>query len=114
MIFKRGQIVLVDLGIENKIKGEQRGVRPCVIIQNDTGNKFSPSLIVAPLTKQNKRYMPTHVKLDHNSYKLVEGSRVLCEQITTVSKKKVKESIDELDNIDINRINKALAISLAI
>ncbi|MEG1481801.1 type II toxin-antitoxin system PemK/MazF family toxin [Clostridium sp.] len=111
---ERGQIVNIDLCTENKEGSEQRGFRPCVIIGNNIGNKYSPCIIVSPITKADKKAMPTHVNLDCEKYRLVDGSRILTEQIITVSKSRITKFIDSLTNEDIINLNNALAISLQI
>ncbi len=112
--YKKGDILEIDLGIENKEGSEQKGRRPCVVIQNDIENRFSPCLIVAPITKADKKYMPTHVNLDCEKYKLIDGSRILGEQIITVSKSRCEKFITRLDNQDIERVDCALTRSLQI
>lgn len=110
--FRRGQIWYFDLGRNiDQIPGEQNGVRPCVIVQNDTGNRFSPTTIVVPLTSKNKNKLPTHVRLP-----LSKSSIALCEQIKTVNKRRV---IDEhpcgfLTKEQEEKINTALAVSLGL
>ncbi len=84
---KRGEIYYIDLGYHN-IDSEQCGIRPCLIIQNDTGNMFSPNLVVIPLTSRLKRFGKTHVKLTKEDG-LRETSYVICEQLKSISKRRV-------------------------
>ena len=105
---KRGDIYMIDLGkLHNG--SIQDGYRPCVIIQNDVGNIYSPCIIVVPLTSRNKKSMPTHVKDG-----LYFESKVLCEQIQTRSKSEIRSYICHLSDEKMNEINKALAISIGI
>lgn len=113
-VIKRGDLFLADLGTES-IGSEQRGIRPVLIIQNDVGNKFSPTVIVASITtKINKSNLPTHVFLDHEKTIIREDSLVMLEQIRTIDKTRLHEKIGELDQIHMNLINQALKVSLDI
>ena len=105
---KRGDVYLADLGnTEGSIQG---GTRPVVIIQNNMGNKFSPTLIIAPLTsRMTKKNIPTHVKIKN---KLAKESIVLLEQIRTINKSELKNYITTLDENNIKDINKAICVSL--
>ncbi len=108
---KRGEIYYADLS--PVIGSEQGGLRPVLIIQNDVGNKYSPTTIVAAITsKKDKVEMPTHVKIKADG--LSRESLVLLEQIRTIDKSRVKERITVLDNDDMKRIDKALAISVGV
>lgn len=108
---KRGEIYYADLS--PVIGSEQGGLRPVLIIQNDVGNKYSPTTIVAAITsKKDKGEMPTHVKIKADG--LSRESLVLLEQIRTIDKSRVKERITVLDNDDMKRIDKALAISVVV
>ncbi|MDK0983053.1 type II toxin-antitoxin system PemK/MazF family toxin [Clostridium perfringens] len=111
--YKRGNIIIVDLGIG---KGsEQGGERPCIIIQNNIGNRFAPTVIIAPITGQvNKAKLPTHVELDCSKYSLDRDSIVILEQIKTVSKKRCKHFLGRLDDEIMGKIDKAILISLGI
>lgn len=108
---KRGEIYLADL---DPIKGhEQGGVRPVVIIQNDTGNKFSPTVIVCAVTSSStKKNIPTHVTI--NTPDLPCSSVVLLEQIRTIDRSRLKSYIGKLSESDIKSIDKATLISLGI
>ena len=110
-VVKRGDLYYVDLG--DGIGSEQCGLRPAVIVQNDKGNKFSTTVIVAPLTSRNKKLMPTHVILG-KSDKLPKTSTVLLEQIRIVDKQRLKEKIGHVTKKELIKIDKCLEISLGI
>ena len=113
MIIKRGDIFYADLG---PVKGsEQDGIRPVLIVQNDTGNKHSPTVICAAITsKMNKAKLPTHVELDAEKYGIVKDSVILLEQVRTIDKSRLKEKVCHLDDDVLKKIDKALLISLAL
>ena len=112
MDFKRGEIYFADLGSENT-GSEQSGTRPVLIVQNNIGNRFSPTVIVACVTsKVYRNEIPTHVKLLKGSYGLNDDSLVLCEQIKTIDKSRLKNKIATLNYYDEQRINAALRLSL--
>lgn len=105
---KKGQIFLADL---NPVQGsEQGGVRPVVIIQNNIGNKFSPTVIVAAITGKLKKDIPTHVKL--NSLGLAKESTVLLEQIRTIDKSRLIEKIGKTTDEELKIIEEALRVSV--
>ena len=105
---KRGQIYLADL---NPVIGsEQGGIRPVVIIQNDRGNYFSPTVIVAAITGQVKKELPTHTKIKTTG--LPKESTALLEQIRTVDKTRLLEKIGEVSVDEMNRITEALRVSI--
>ena len=111
MIIKRGDIYYADL--RPVIGSEQGGVRPVLIIQNDTGNRHSPTVICAAITsRMNKAKLPTHVELDAERYKLVKNSVVLLEQVRTIDKKRLKEKVCHLDDEILKKVDRALSISL--
>lgn len=113
VIVKRGDIYYADLS--PVIGSEQGGVRPVLIIQNDVGNKYSPTVIATAITSQiNKAKMPTHIELDANEYGLSKDSVVLAEQIRTIDKRRLKEKIGHLDDKLMNRVNEALEISFGL
>ncbi|NLB81135.1 MAG: type II toxin-antitoxin system PemK/MazF family toxin [Clostridiaceae bacterium] len=113
MIVKRGDIFYADLS--PVIGSEQGGVRPVLIVQNDIGNKYSPTVIAAAITSQiNKAKMPTHIEIDAALYGLAKDSVILMEQIRTIDKKRLKEKIGHLDNELITKVDEALAISFGI
>ena len=108
---KRGEIYYADLS--PVIGSEQGGIRPVLIIQNDVGNKYSPTVIAAAVTsKINKAKLPTHIELNAVEYGLVKDSVVLLEQIRTIDKRRLKERIGELPDSTMNMVNDALLISL--
>ena len=105
---KRGQIYMADL---NPVIGsEQGGIRPVVIIQNDRGNYFSPTVIVAEITGQVKKELPTHTKIKTTG--LPKESTALLEQIRTVDKTRLLEKIEEVSVDEMNRITEALRVSI--
>ena len=107
MVIRRGDIFYADL--RPVVGSEQGGVRPVLIIQNDTGNKHSPTVICAAITsKMNKAKLPTHVEIDSMRYDIVKDS----EQLRTIDKKRLKDKVCHLDNEIISQVNKALYISL--
>ncbi len=110
-MIKRGELYYADLS--PVVGSEQGGVRPILIVQNDTGNKYSPTVIAAAITSQiNKAKLPTHIELSANEFGLVKDSVVLLEQIRTIDKRRLKERIGELSAIKMQRVNTALLISL--
>ena len=113
MIVKRGEIYYADL---SPVKGsEQGGVRPVLIVQNDVGNKYSPTVIVAAITSQiNKAKMPTHVEIDSKEYGLAKDSVILLEQIRTIDKKRLKEKIGKIDNDLTEKVDESLLISFGL
>ncbi len=113
MIVKRGDIYYADLS--PVVGSEQGGIRPVLIIQNDVGNKYRPTVIATAITSQiNKAKMPTHIELDANEYGLSKDSVVLAEQIRTIDKRRLKEKIGHLDSSLMNKVNEALEISFGL
>lgn len=113
MTVKRGEIYYADLS--PVIGSEQGGIRPVLIVQNDIGNKFSPTVIAAAITSQKeKSKLPTHIDLDSENCGLSRDSVVLLEQIRTIDKKRLKEKMGRLDNNSMNKINKALSVSFGL
>ena len=111
MLIRRGDIFYADL--RPVVGSEQGGVRPVLIIQNDVGNRHSPTVICAAITSQmNKAKLPTHVQLDCTKYALVKDSVVLLEQLRTIDKTRLKDKVCHLDNQILIKIDKALEISL--
>lgn len=111
MEIKRGEIYFADLS--PVVGSEQGGIRPVLIIQNDVGNKFSPTVIVAAITSQiNKAKIPTHVELSSKIYNLPKDSVILLEQIRTIDKKRLKEKLSQLDYAKMKQVNLAMLISL--
>ena len=110
-MIKRGEIYFADLS--PVVGSEQGGVRPVLVVQNDVGNKYSPTIIAAAITSQlEKAKLPTHIQLPAEKYGLPKNSIVLLEQIRTIDKKRLKEKIGELPNIEMTKVNEALLISL--
>ena len=113
MNVKRGDIYYADLS--PVVGSEQGGVRPVLIIQNDVGNKYSPTVIATAITSQiNKAKMPTHIEIDANEYGLSKNSVVLAEQIRTIDKKRLKEKIGHLDDKLMYKVNQALEVSFGL
>ena len=111
MIVKKGDLFFADLS--PVVGSEQGGVRPVLVVQNDVGNKYSPTVIAAAVTsKINKAKLPTHIELNAVEYGLVKDSVVLLEQIRTIDKRRLKERIGELPDSTMNMVNDALLISL--
>ena len=110
-MIKRGELYYADLS--PVVGSEQGGVRPVLVVQNDIGNKYSPTVIAAAVTsKINKAKLPTHIELNAVEYGLVKDSVVLLEQIRTIDKRRLKERIGELPDSTMNMVNDALLISL--
>lgn len=110
-MIKRGEVYYADL---NPVVGsEQGGIRPVVVLQNDVGNKFSPTIIAAATTsKLDKAKLPTHIELPQGTTVLPKNSLVLLEQIRTIDKSRIKEKIGELPASVMSQIEQALLISL--
>ena len=110
-MIKRGDLYYADLS--PVVGSEQCGVRPVLVVQNDIGNKYSPTIIAAAITSQlNKAKLPTHINLPAEEYGLPKNSVVLLEQIRTIDKRRLKDKIGELPNDIMNMVNEALMISL--
>lgn len=110
---KRGDIYYADLS--PVVGSEQGGVRPVLIVQNDIGNRYSPTVIAAAITSQtDKNKLPTHIELDCKSCGLSRDSIVLLEQIRTIDKKRLKEKMGRLDDGSMGQINHALSISFGL
>lgn len=113
MGIKRGDMFYANLS--PVVGSEQGGVRPVLIIQNNIGNKYSPTVIIAAITsKIDKGKLPTHVELDTTNYKIPKDSVILLEQIRTIDKKRLEEKIGNLDDDTMDKVNIALSISLGI
>lgn len=114
MIIKRGDMFYADLS--PVIGSEQGGVRPVLIIQNDMGNKYSPTVIAAAITSQKtKNKLPTHIEIHPESSGLKSDSIVLAEQIRTIDKSRLKEKIGHINDEEvINKINSALGVSFGL
>lgn len=97
------------------VGSEQGGVRPVLVIQNDIGNRFSPTVIVAAITAQiQKAKLPTHVEIDAKKYGFERDSVILLEQIRTIDKQRLTDKITHLDEMMMNRVDEALQISLGL
>ncbi|MDD4839966.1 MAG: type II toxin-antitoxin system PemK/MazF family toxin [Clostridia bacterium] len=108
---KRGELYYADLS--PVVGSEQGGVRPILIIQNDIGNRYSPTIIAAAITSQlNKAKLPTHITLEAEQFGLPKNSIVLLEQIRTIDKLRLKEKIGELPDNIMSRVNDGLLVSL--
>lgn len=113
MIVKRGDIYYADLS--PVVGSEQGGIRPVLVIQNDIGNKYSPTVIAAAITsKINKAKMPTHIELSAKEYGLNKDSVILLEQIRTIDKKRLREKIGRIDDELMKSVNDALSISFGL
>ena len=111
MIVKKGDLFFADLS--PVVGSEQGGVRPVLIIQNDIGNKHSPTVICAAITsKMNKAKLPTHIEVDACKYQLVKDSVILLEQIRTIDKQRLKDLICHVDKRLMMKVDQALRISL--
>jgi len=110
---KRGDIYYADLS--PVIGSEQGGLRPVLIVQNDIGNKYSPTVIAAAITSQiNKTKLPTHIELYAESFGLAKNSVILLEQIRTIDKRRLKEKIGHLDEYLMDKVNDAISISFGL
>jgi len=110
---KRGDIYYADLS--PVVGSEQGGVRPVLIVQNDTGNRYSPTVIAAAITSQtNKAKLPTHIALSAPDHGLPRDSVVLLEQVRTLDKKRLKEKMGTLGGADMGRVDQALSVSRGI
>ena len=108
---KRGDIYYADLS--PVVGSEQGGVRPVLIVQNDTGNRYSPTVIAAAITSQtNKAKLPTHVELDTRRCDMVKDSVILLEQLRTIDKQRLKERICHIDDELQKKVDLALMVSL--
>ena len=114
MIIKRGDMFYADLS--PVIGSEQGGIRPVLIIQNDTGNRYSPTVIAAAITSQTgKSKLPTHIEITSKENGLKSDSVVLAEQIRTIDKSRLKEKIGHIDDTNImNQVNNAIGISFGL
>ena len=111
MIIRRGDIYYADL--RPVVGSEQGGVRPVLIIQNDVGNRHSPTVICAAITsRMNKAKLPTHVELNRGSCDMIRDSVILLEQVRTIDKQRLKEKICHIDGELLQKVNETLMISL--
>ncbi len=108
---RRGDIYYADL--RPVIGSEQGGIRPVLIVQNDVGNRHSPTIICAAITsKMNKAKLPTHIELSAGRYDMVKDSVILLEQLRTIDKKRLKDKVCHLDDEIMQKVNQGLKISL--
>lgn len=110
---KRGDIFYADLS--PVVGSEQGGIRPVIVIQNNIGNKYSPTVIIAAITSQiNKAKLPTHVEISSEDYGLNKDSVVLLEQIRTLDKRRLKEKIGHMIDEDMKKVDTAILVSMAL
>ena len=113
MLVRRGDIYYADL--RPVVGSEQGGVRPVLVIQNDAGNRHSPTVIVAAITsRMNKAKLPTHVEVSAERYGIVKDSVILLEQVRTIDKSRLREKICHLESDIQRKIDRALLISLSL
>lgn len=113
MIIKRGDIYYADLS--PVIGSEQGGVRPVLVVQNDIGNRYSPTVIIVAITSQiNKAKLPTHVEIKGSDYGLPKDSVLLLEQIRTIDKRRLEEKIGHVTEDIMDKVNEALLVSLGL
>ena len=113
MIIKRGDIYYADLS--PVVGSEQGGVRPVLIVQNNVGNKYSPTVIAAAITSQiNKAKMPTHIEINAEDYGLTKDSVILLEQVRTIDKNRLRERLGHLNEGLMHKVNDAIEISFGL
>ncbi|MFD0671383.1 type II toxin-antitoxin system PemK/MazF family toxin [Cohnella sp. GCM10027633] len=113
MIVKRGDVYYADLS--PVVGSEQGGVRPVLVIQNDIGNRFSPTVIVAAITAQiQKAKLPTHVEIEAKSHGMERDSVILLEQIRTIDKQRLTDKITHLEDETMRKVDEALQISVGL
>ena len=113
MEIKRGEVFYADLS--PVVGSEQGGTRPVLIVQNNTGNRYAPTVIAAAITsRQDKTVMPTHINIKGDSCGLAKDSVVLLEQIRTLDKQRLKEKTGSLSEKDLEKVNHALNISFGL
>ena len=111
MMIRRGDIYYADLS--PVVGSEQGGIRPVLVIQNNVGNKHSPTIICAAITsKMNKAKLPTHIEISTRDYKIVKNSVILLEQIRTIDKQRLKEYVCHIDGAMIHKVDRAIKVSL--
>jgi len=113
MVVQRGDVFYADLS--PVVGSEQGGIRPVLIVQNNMGNRYSPTIICAAITSQiNKAKLPTHIEINSQQYTLDRDSVVLLEQVRTVDKKRLKEKICHLDEGLMDKVDRALLVSFGL
>lgn len=111
MMIRRGDIYYADLS--PVVGSEQGGIRPVLVIQNNVGNRHSPTVICAAITsKMNKAKLPTHIEISTQDYKIVKNSVILLEQIRTIDKQRLKEYVCHIDGAMMRKVDQAIRISL--
>ena len=111
MVIKRGDIFYADL--RPVVGSEQGGIRPVIVLQNDAGNKYSPTIICAAITsRMNKANLPTHIELQAGRYDMMKDSVILLEQLRTIDKQRLKDKVCHLDEDIMKKVNRGLMISL--
>ena len=112
-IVRRGEIYYADLS--PVVGREQGGMRPVLIVQNDVGNRYSPTVIAAAITsQQNKARLPTHIEIEARTYGLTKNSVVLLEQVRTLDKRRLRERMGCVDEKAMQRVDGAIAVSLGL
>ena len=106
-MFYKGDILYVDFG--NRVGSEQEGIRPCIIVSNNVGNRHSNTITVCPITSVQKKFLPTHIEIY-----LDKKSTILCEQIVTIDKQRILRKVKSSNKYILNRIDKALKITLGL
>ena len=113
MVIRKGDIYYADLS--PVVGSEQGGIRPVLVVQNDIGNRYSPTIIIAAITSQiNKAKLPTHVEIKGDDYGLSKDSVLLLEQIRTIDKRRLGEKIGHVEDDIIEKVDEALRISLGL
>lgn len=113
LAIKRGDVFFADLS--PVVGSEQGGTRPVLVIQNDIGNRFSPTVIVAAITAQiQKAKLPTHVEIDAKKYHFERDSVILLEQIRTIDKSRLTDKITQLDDVLMDKVDAALEVSMGL
>ena len=113
MVIKRGDIFYADL--RPVVGSEQGGIRPVLIIQNDVGNRHSPTVICAAITsKMNKAKLPTHIEIDASAYGIEKDSVILLEQLRTIDKRRLREHMGHVDEGLMNQVASAIAVSFGL
>ena len=113
MSIKRGDIYYADLS--PVVGSEQGGIRPVLIVQNDVGNRYSPTVIAAAITsRQSKANLPTHIPIDAGGCGLQKDSVVLLEQVRTIDKQRLRERMGSVDEASMNRVDNAISISFGL
>ena len=111
LVIRRGDIYYADLS--PVVGSEQGGIRPVLIIQNNVGNRHSPTVICAAVTsKMNKAKLPTHIEISTRDYKIMKNSVILLEQIRTIDKQRLREYVCNIDGVMMKKIDQAIRVSL--